>query len=49
MYFMICKAVDMAPQPIRYLWSGNNNKIFKKRKEKEPTSTILSALCQKKR
>ena len=31
MYF-ICKAVDMAPQPIRCLWSGDNNKRKKKKK-----------------
>ena len=33
MYF-ICKAVDMAPQPIRCLWSGDN-KHLKKKKKKE--------------
>ena len=33
MYF-ICKAVDMAPQPIRCLWSGDN-KHLKKKKEKK--------------
>ena len=35
MYFMIiCKAVDMAPQPIRCLWSGAN-KHFKKTHQKQ--------------
>ena len=31
MYF-ICKAVDMAPQPIRCLWSGDNKHLKKKQK-----------------
>ena len=30
MYF-ICKAVDMAPQPIRCLWSGDNKHLFFKK------------------
>ena len=30
MHFMICKAVDMAPQPIRCLWSGDNKHFGKK-------------------
>ena len=34
MYF-ICKAVDMAPQPIRCLWSGDNKHLFKKKKKKK--------------
>ena len=29
MYFMICKEVDMAPQPIRCLWSADNKNIKK--------------------
>ena len=32
MYF-ICKAVDMAPQPIRCLWSGDNKDLKKKKKK----------------
>ena len=32
MYF-ICKAVDMAPQPIRCLWSGDNKHLNKKKKK----------------
>ena len=34
MYF-ICKAVDMAPQPIRCLWSGDNKHLKKKKKKKK--------------
>ena len=33
MYFMICKAVDMAPQPIRCLLSGDNKQFWKKKKK----------------
>ena len=33
MYF-ICKAVDMAPQPIRCLWSGDNKHLKKNKKQK---------------
>ena len=28
LYFMICKAVDMTPQPIRCLWSGDNKQLL---------------------
>ena len=35
MYFMICKAVDMALQPIRCLWSGDNKHFWKKEKRKK--------------
>ena len=41
MYFM-CKAVDMAPQPIRCLWSGDNKHLKKKKKKK--SISILFAL-----
>ena len=34
MYF-ICKAVDMAPQPIRCLWSGDNKHLKQKKKKKK--------------
>ena len=34
MYF-ICKAVDMAPQPILCLWSGDNKHLLKKKKKKK--------------
>ena len=35
----IIGAVDMAPQPIRCLWSGDN-KHLKKKKEKKKRTTI---------
>ena len=41
MYF-ICKAVDMAPQPICCLWSGDNKTMWKKKevKKKEKKKAI---------
>ena len=44
MYF-ICKAVDMAPQPIRCLWSGDNKHLKKKIIIKIKIKKILMKSC----
>ena len=40
MYF-ICKAVDMAPQPIRCLWSGDNKHLTQKKEGKKRLTWFL--------